>query len=135
VDPDPRIHAGYDPHADPDPSTLISDLQDANKKQIFKEKLFCILLFEGTVLLHHFSKVKSKKKSQNSRNQGFSYYFGSIIKGPGSGSIPLTNGSGSVNTLQFSYSLLFKFLILHLPSYGADYFDSDSSLILLSRSL
>ncbi len=47
------------------------------------------------VLLHHFSKVKFKKKSQNSRNQGFSYYFCLMIEGSGSGSIPLTNGSGS----------------------------------------
>jgi hypothetical protein len=35
--------------------------------------------------------------------------------------------------LQFSYPLLFKFFILHLPSYGADYFDNVSSLTLLSR--
>jgi hypothetical protein len=34
-------------------------------------------------------------KSQNSRNQGFSYYFCVMIEGSGSGSIPLTNGSGS----------------------------------------
>jgi hypothetical protein len=27
------------------------------------------------VQLHHFSKIKVKKKSQSSRNQGFSYYF------------------------------------------------------------
>jgi hypothetical protein len=42
-------------------------------------------------------KIKSKKESQNSRNQGFSYYFCMIIEGSGSGaaSIPLTNGSGS----------------------------------------
>jgi hypothetical protein len=36
-----------------------------------------------------------KKKSQNSRNQGFSYYFCLMIEGCGSGSVPLTNGSGS----------------------------------------
>jgi len=47
------------------------------------------------VLLHHFSKVKVKKKSQNSGNQGFSYYFCLMIEGSGYGSIPLTNGSGS----------------------------------------
>jgi hypothetical protein len=33
--------------------------------------------------------------SQNSRNQGFSFYICLIIEGSGSGSIPLTNGSGS----------------------------------------
>jgi hypothetical protein len=43
---------------------------------------------------HHFSKIKShNKKSQKSRNQSFSYYFCLMIEGSGSG--PLTNGSGS----------------------------------------
>ncbi len=36
-----------------------------------------------------------KKKSQNSRNQGFSNYFCLMFKGSRSGSIPLTNGSRS----------------------------------------
>ncbi len=50
---------------------------------------------------HHFSKLKSQKESQNSRNQGFSYYFCMMIEGSGSragsrsGSIPLASGSGS----------------------------------------
>ncbi len=43
--------------------------------------------------VHHFSKIKSQKESQNSRNQGFSYYFCMMIEG--SGSIPLTSGSRS----------------------------------------
>jgi hypothetical protein len=55
---------------DPDPFIFIIDLQDANKKQILKK--FSAYYFLK-VLLHHFLKVK--KKSQNSRNQGFSYYF------------------------------------------------------------
>jgi hypothetical protein len=38
------------------------------------------------VHLHHFSKIKGQKTSQNSRNQGFSYYIGLMIEG--SGSIP-----------------------------------------------
>ncbi len=48
-----------------------------------------------------FLKIKSHKKSQNSMNQGFSYYFCMMIEasrsraGSGSGSIPLTSGSGS----------------------------------------
>jgi hypothetical protein len=48
-----------------------------------------------TVLRIHDISVwirKIKKKSQNSRNQGFSYYFCLMIEGSGSGSIPLTNG-------------------------------------------
>ncbi len=36
--------------------------------------------------LHHFSKIKSQKKSLNSRNQGFSYHFCMMIEGSGSGS-------------------------------------------------
>jgi hypothetical protein len=32
-----------DPDADPDPSIFIIDLQGANKKQIFKQKFFCII--------------------------------------------------------------------------------------------
>ena len=51
--------------------------------------------------LHHFSKTKIQKESHNRRNQGFSYYFCMMIEGSGSiagsgsGSIPLTSGSGS----------------------------------------
>jgi hypothetical protein len=41
---------------DPDPAIFITDLQDANKKQILK-KVFPHL----KVHLHHFSKIKSKK--------------------------------------------------------------------------
>ncbi len=37
------------------------------------------------VHLHHFSKIKSQKESQNRRNQGFSYYFCMMIEGSGSG--------------------------------------------------
>ncbi len=49
------------------------------------------------VHLHTFSKIKSQKESKKSRNQGFSYYFYMMIEGSraGSGSIPLTNESGS----------------------------------------
>jgi hypothetical protein len=36
-----------DPYADPDPSIIIVDFQDANRKLIYK-KIFCILLFEGS---------------------------------------------------------------------------------------
>jgi hypothetical protein len=47
--------------------------------------------------LHYFSKIKSQKEQQNSRNQGFSYYFCMMIEGAGSGSGSkhLTCGSGS----------------------------------------
>ncbi len=57
--------------------------------------LLITVLFEGTFT--SFFKDKSQKESQNSRNQGFSYYFCMLIEGSGagSGSIPLTSGSGS----------------------------------------
>jgi len=49
------------------------------------------------VLLAPLTVSKSKKKSQNRNYQGFPYLFLVLIEGfgPGSGSIPLTNGSGS----------------------------------------
>jgi hypothetical protein len=78
---------------DPDPANFIIDLQDANKNKFFKT-IFSAYYFLK-VHLHHFSKIKSQKQSLNSRNQGFPYYFCMMIEGSGSGSIPLTNGSGS----------------------------------------
>jgi hypothetical protein len=33
---------------DLDPAIFVIDLQDANKKQIFNNKFFCLSLFEGT---------------------------------------------------------------------------------------
>ncbi len=55
-------------------------------------KFFCLFLFEGTFI--SFFKDKNYKRS---RNQGFAYHFCLIvmIEGSGSGSVPLTNGSGS----------------------------------------
>jgi hypothetical protein len=44
---------------------------------------FCLLLFEGTFT--SFFKDKKSQKSQNSRNQGFSYYFCLLIEGSRSG--------------------------------------------------
>ncbi len=70
-----------DPAPDPDPANFFGALQDGNKK------FFCLLLFEAT-----FTSFFKDKKSQNSMNQGFSYYFCLMIEG--SGSVPLTNGSG-----------------------------------------
>ncbi len=52
--------------------------------------IFSLLLLEGTFT--SFFKDKKSKESQTSRNPGFSYYFCMMIEG--SGSKPLTNGSG-----------------------------------------
>jgi hypothetical protein len=72
---------------------FVIDLQDASKNLIFNT-IFSANYFLK-VHLHHFSKIKSQKESQNRRNQGFSYFFFMMIEGSGSGSIPLTSGSGS----------------------------------------
>jgi hypothetical protein len=47
-----------DPDADPDPAIFVVDLQDANKKLIYK-RFFCILIFEGT-FTSFFKDKKSK---------------------------------------------------------------------------
>ncbi len=49
-------------------ASFVSDLQDANKN------LFFSLFFEGAAL-HHSSHINIINKSQNSRNQGVSFYF------------------------------------------------------------
>jgi hypothetical protein len=63
---------------DPDPA-FGSVFQNVNKNKLFFSKNFCFLLFEGT-----FTSVFKDKQSQNSRNQGFSYYFCLMIEGSGS---------------------------------------------------
>jgi hypothetical protein len=72
MDPDPDAH--------PDPAIFVSDLRDVNVNQnnFFVSKFFCLLLFEGT-----FTSFFKDKKSQNSRNPCFTYYFCLMIAGPG----------------------------------------------------
>ncbi len=106
-------HFGADPDhpclwlmdQDPDPgsgSCYFCHLPSrCQQKPNFLTQFFCFLLFEDThtFTVHHISKIKNQKESQNSRNQGFSYYFCMMIEGSrsgvGSGLIPLTSGSGS----------------------------------------
>ncbi len=109
VDPDPRIYASdwwiriRIRILDPDPAGFVIDLQGANKKLSFYF-IFSAYYFLK-IHLHLFSKIKSQKKSQNSRNQGFSYYFCMMIEESrrpcGSGGSGL--GSG---TLEFSQDYL-----------------------------
>jgi hypothetical protein len=77
-----------DPDLDPDPAIFVTDLQEANKKLIKKVFLLITVLFEGTFT----SFFKDKKSSRSEKTVGFSYYF--CLMTEGSGSIPLTNGSG-----------------------------------------
>ncbi len=48
------------PDPDPDPAIFVIDLQDANKKLIFKKSFFAYYFLK--VHLHHFSKIKSPKE-------------------------------------------------------------------------
>jgi hypothetical protein len=62
-----------DSDPDPDPAIFVIDLQDASKKLIFNT-IFSAYYFLK-LHLHHFSKIKSQKESQDSRNQGFLTIF------------------------------------------------------------
>jgi hypothetical protein len=44
-------------------------------KNNFLNQFFLLITFSRYTELHHFSKIKSQKESQNSRNQAISYYF------------------------------------------------------------
>jgi hypothetical protein len=59
---------GVDP--DPDPAIFVIDLQGANKKLI--KKVYLLITFSRYIYII-FQRQKVQKKSQNSRNQGFSY--------------------------------------------------------------
>jgi hypothetical protein len=54
---------------DPDPAIFVIDLEDAGKNKFFNTILLLNIFLK--VHLHHFSKIKSQKESQNRRNQGF----------------------------------------------------------------
>jgi hypothetical protein len=47
---------------DPDPAIVVTDLQDANKIQIFFKSFSAYFL--SKVHLHHFSKITSQKKGK-----------------------------------------------------------------------
>ncbi len=70
---------------------LFSSLTFKTPKKLIKFFFLDITFWRYIYII--FQRKKAKKKSQNSRNQGFSTYFCLMIEG--SGSIPLTNGSGS----------------------------------------
>jgi hypothetical protein len=75
-----------DPDPDSDPAIFVIDLQDANKKIILKK-------------FNNFQRLVIKKL-QNIRNQGLLFLL--VIEG--SGSIPLTNGTGSATLIARKYA-------------------------------
>ncbi len=66
-----------------------------SKNKFLFQSFFVLLLLK--VHLHQFSKIKVRKKSQNSKNQGFSYSFCLLMEG--SGSIQNNVGTGSTTFL------------------------------------
>jgi hypothetical protein len=75
MDPDPDLDQ------DPGFSSLTFKMLTKNK---FKKNFVAYYFLK--VHLHNFSKIKCPKEvtKQNSRNQGFSYYFCLMIEGSGS---------------------------------------------------
>jgi hypothetical protein len=71
MDPDPRIRTN-----DVGMRILLFSSMTLKMQKKNFHKFFCLLLFEGTLKRH--------KKSQNRRNQGFSYYFCLLKDGPAS---------------------------------------------------
>jgi hypothetical protein len=69
---------------DPDPAIFVIYLQDASKNLVFNT-IFSAFWHFLKVHLHYFSKINSLRESQNTRIQGFSYYFCMMIEGSGSG--------------------------------------------------
>ena len=65
-----------DPNSDPDPQHwfLGNNAASINIKNARLKTIFFAYYFLK-VGLHHFSKIKSQKESQNSRNQGFLTIF------------------------------------------------------------
>ncbi len=74
-----------DPDSDPDPAFSSLTFKTPTKNK-FKKKFFCLLLFQVT-FSSFFKDKKSKKKSQNSMNHGFSCYFCLMIEGSGAGTL------------------------------------------------
>jgi hypothetical protein len=59
-----------DPHLDPDPAIFVINLQDANRS--FSAYY---LLFEGTLHIHYFSKIKSQKEVARRQESKFFLLF------------------------------------------------------------
>jgi hypothetical protein len=91
-----------DAGADLDPAIFVSDLQDVNKKLIFSKSFFAYYFLK--VHLHQFSKIKSYEEVTPTVgiNIFLTYYFCLITEG--SGSISLTNRSGSATPAYIPYT-------------------------------
>ena len=84
MDPD----SDADPDADPDPAIFIIYLQEANKKQVLKEKFSCILLFEGTFTSYFkYNESKRSHKTVEIKVLLTNYYICLMIEGSGSATL------------------------------------------------
>ncbi len=80
-------------------SCYFSQLPSRMETKIYFFSLSFVTYYFLTMHLYKFSKIKVKKKSQNCRNhKALAYYFFLMIEG--SGSVPRTNGSGSIQEAQ-----------------------------------
>jgi len=88
---------------DPNPAIFVIDLQKANIKLIFFNKVFLLITFDGTFT----SFFKDKKSERSHKRAGIKVFLLFLLDdkriwiqiqsrvGSGSGSIPLTSGSRS----------------------------------------
>jgi hypothetical protein len=74
-------------------SCFLSSADKMPTKNFVFSKYFCLLLFEGTFTSISLQRQKVQKKSQNSRNQGYTYFLCLLMKG--SGYVQIMTGSGS----------------------------------------
>jgi hypothetical protein len=116
TDPD----SNPDPTPAPDPAIFV---KMATKRDL--SNFFCLLLFEATFNII-FQRWKVIKKSQNSRNQGFSYYFSLMIEGSRGGFLPRTNGSGRLKIVR---------IWLRIRICNTARIDYDGNIVIQSRVL
>jgi hypothetical protein len=62
-----------DPDPDADPAIFVFDLPTMPKKNRFKKKSFCLLIFEG--ICSSFSKIKSQKEVTKQQESSFFLLF------------------------------------------------------------
>jgi hypothetical protein len=78
---------------------FVIGLQDSNKKIIFCQSFAPYYFLK--VHLHHFSKIKSQKEvTKQKESRFFLLFFNFCLIIEGSGTVPLTNGSGLPKNMQ-----------------------------------
>jgi hypothetical protein len=76
---------------DPDPSLFVIGLQIKITTKIIFSLLFLLIIY-GSYIFIILQRKKGKKKSQNTGNQGFIYFFCLMMEGSGSGTQTILKG-------------------------------------------